>query len=578
VTPTLTSGAIDRLIVTMRTNVGAAAEQDLHQRSGALSVRPLGSSRLRFVSVPRELRTGIADTYRGSALVESVDMDQTIQAAWTPTDPQFGAQWALATIGAPAAWDVTGHGATSIRVAVLDSGIDANHPDLAGRVALSADFSGSGTGDRFGHGTAVAGIIAAGLNNGVGIAGISTAFLLDGKVLGDGGVGSQSAMLDGIVWATDHGARVINLSVGTQSACSTALQTMIDYAWNHGAVIVAAAGNDASRNVVAPASCSHVIAVGATDATDARAGFSDYGSAVSLAAPGVGILTTDIAGGYSTQDGTSLAAAHVSGAAAAVWSTRWGTANQGVVDRLLSTAKAIPGTGSVWRAGRLDLAAAVGATEPSATPSPTPSLIPPGTPTPIPTGTASSIATPSATPVATWTPSPTSTPAASPTTTPTPPPTATPSPTSRMFTPTPAVTATPATPLPSVTPTEDPLIYPLACTKGITLTPGGGVTVTPNVDPSSGTNATGTATATITYSGGGCSTWTLQAKLPANSLPAGTVQASCNGSPPVSLSTTATTVCTGPSASGYPITYTIQNSWSLTNQTTTLSSVTWTVL
>ncbi|TME98850.1 MAG: hypothetical protein E6I52_16990, partial [Chloroflexi bacterium] len=328
-TPTLTSGAIDRLIVTMRTNVGAAAEQDLHQRSGALSVRPLGSSRLRFASVPRELRTGIADTYRGSALVESVDMDQTIQAAWTPTDPQFGAQWALATIGAPAAWDVTGHGATSIRVAVLDSGIDANHPDLAGRVALSADFSGSGTGDRFGHGTAVAGIIAAGLNNGVGIAGISTAFLLDGKVLGDGGVGSQSAMLDGIVWATDHGARVINLSVGTQSSCSTALQTTIDYAWNHGAVIVAAAGNDGSRNVVAPASCSHVIAVGATDATDARAGFSDYGSAVSLAAPGVGILTTDIAGGYSTQDGPSLAAAHVSGAAAAVWSTRWGTANQG---------------------------------------------------------------------------------------------------------------------------------------------------------------------------------------------------------------------------------------------------------
>jgi len=144
------------------------------------------------------------------------------------------------------------------------------------------------------------------------------------------------------------------------------------------------------------------------------------------------------------------------------------------------------------------------------------------------------------------------------------------------LTPTPAVTATPATPLPSVTPTENPLVYPLSCTKSITLTPAG-ATLTPNVDPSSGTNATGTATATISYAGG-CASWTLKAQLPANSLPAGTVTASCNGSAPVSLSTTATNVCTGTIAQGYAITYTIQNSWSLTNQTTTLSSVTWTVL
>ena len=127
-----------------------------------------------------------------------------------------------------------------------------------------------------------------------------------------------------------------------------------------------------------------------------------------------------------------------------------------------------------------------------------------------------------------------------------------------------------------MTPTEDPLIYPLGCTKSITLTPAS-ATLTPNVDPSSGTNATGTATATINLSGP-CSGWTLQAQLPANSLPAGTVKAVCNASGSVSLSTTATTVCTGTGAGGYTITYTIQNSWSLTNQTTTLSSVTWTVL
>jgi len=538
----------DRLIITLRTNADSATEQDFHQRSGALSSRPLGSTRLRLVQVPRDRRDEIARTYQASALVESVDLDRAIRAVWTPGDPQLPAQWGLATIGASAAWD-PGHGATSARVAILDSGIDSTHLDLAGRVVLSTDFTGSGTGDRFGHGTAVAGIIAAGLDNAIGIAGLSTAPLLDGKVLDDDGIGFESAMLDGIVWATDHGARVINLSVGTQSSCSTAVQTTIDYAWTHGAVVVAAAGNDGTRNVVAPASCAHVMAVGATDSTDERATFSNWGPGVSLAAPGVSILTTALNGGYTAKDGTSLAAAHVSGAVALLWATRWGVSNQAVVDRLLGTAKRIPGTGLFWQAGRLDLAAAVGAMSSS-----------PATPSPsvTPTRSASLTATPGPSP--TDTPLPRATPTPAPTLEPTP---ATPSPTS-------------ATPVPTATPTEDPLIYPLACTKGLTLS-SSSLTLSPNVDPSTATNATGTMTVTITMNGN-CSGWTLSAQLPASpSLPANTVEASCNAETNVALSTTPSAVCTGTAAGTVTITYTIQNSWSLTNQTTTLSSITWTI-
>ncbi|HTD76175.1 MAG TPA: S8 family serine peptidase, partial [Chloroflexota bacterium] len=482
----------------MRAGATSAAEQDLHRRGGALSARPLGSSRLRFVQVAHDQLEQAAQAYRTSPLVESVDLDGAIGPAWIPDDPRSEDQWALAALGAPAAWDFTAHGATSATVAVLDSGIATSHPDLAGRVALSANFTSSASGDRYGHGTAVAGIISAGLNNGIGIAGLSTAMLLDGKVLDDTGVGTQSALLDGIVWATDHGARVINLSVGSRGACTSAIQAAVDYAWNHGTVLVGAAGNDGARSVDAPASCTHVLAVGAIDRSDARTDSSNFGPAVALAAPGESILTADIHGGYSLENGTSLAAAQVSGAAALVWSTRWGTSNRAVVDRLLSTARQVPETGSAWRAGGLDLAAAVGAGSAAASPTATPST----TQIPSSTPTASASAVPTATPGDT-------------------------------LQPTPAATST-ATPMATVrpTPTEDPFLYPLACSNGFTLS--GAVTTTGTVDPSTGTTASGSATANVTLAGSGCSLWTLKAALPASpTLPAGTVTASCNGKPAV---------------------------------------------
>lgn len=546
----------------MRGGADLVAEQDLHHRSGATATRRLGATRLRFVDVPLDLRDAIAQTYRLSSLVESVEGDKATRSAWVPNDPQLTKQWALWTIGAPAAWDVTNHGSTSARVAVLDSGISVSNPDLAGRVAQSADFTGSGQGDRFGHGTAVAGVIAAGFDNGVGIAGLTSARLLDGKVLDDSGLGTESQLLDAIVWASDQGARVINLSVGTDSGCSTAMQTSIDYAWSNGAVLVAAAGNSGSRSLASPASCNHVLAVAATDSGDGRASFSNYGPGVSIAAPGVGILTPNLGGGDSSQDGTSFAAAHVSGAAALVWSTRYGGSNQAVVDRLLNTAKPVPGTGVLWRAGRLDLGAAVGAS-----PSPTPTSVTTGTPTLTPSPTNTPTVAPSATSTPTATASQTTTATSTP---------------AADATPTSTGTATPPTLTPTATPTE-PVIYPLGCGNSYSISlSSASVTMSPNVDPSASTDATTSSPtplqATLSV-GNSCATWSLSANLPANSLPANTVYATCNGGPYVALSTTSTSVCNNTTTGLFnvTITYKIQNSWALTNQTTTLSSITWSI-
>src|SRR5690606_11710149 len=136
------------------------------------------------------------------------------------------------------------------------------------------------------------------------------------------------------------GADVISMSLGGDGPCSQTLQATINYAWNRGAVIVAAAGNGGADQIgdpapEAPASCAHVIPVGAIDPHDARAPCSNYGAAVPLAAPGVNVLSTDYAGSYSTVSGTSPATPHVAGAAGLLWSTPYGASNQEIVARLL---------------------------------------------------------------------------------------------------------------------------------------------------------------------------------------------------------------------------------------------------
>jgi subtilisin family serine protease len=311
-----------------------------------------------------------------------------------PNDPAFGLQWNLAATGAPSAWArTTGQGTT---IAIVDSGIDLHHEDLSGKIVghVSCVNSGgdpskcdsSGGDDDDGHGTHVAGIAAAETDNGRGVAGMAPdAQLLDVKVLSEScsvaqtdctASGNADDVAAGIVYAADHGATAINLSLGNevQSVFGPSFSQAIDYAWSKGAIPVVAAGND----FVLPSGFSNepAIVVGALNRNGGKASYANnIGSAKwALMAPGgesdsgdscskdpQGVLSTywlsnNAVNAYACLAGTSMAAPHVSGAVALLRSL--GLSPQQTVDQLLHTAKPL-GASDVYGAGALDVAAAV---------------------------------------------------------------------------------------------------------------------------------------------------------------------------------------------------------------------------
>ena len=188
----------------------------------------------------------------------------------------------------------------SATVAILDTGVDASHSDLDSNIVSGASFvdGSSWDVDPHGHGTAMAGIVAAETDNAQGIAGVAYAgvSVMPVTVLGADGVGSDSDIVEGVVWATQNGADVI-LMAFSATGYSTSLQAAIDYAWANGVVLVAAVGNDGSSTPTFPAGDRGVIGVSATDSSDALAAFSNFGQATFLAAPGADILTTASGGG-----------------------------------------------------------------------------------------------------------------------------------------------------------------------------------------------------------------------------------------------------------------------------------------
>ncbi|HZG67089.1 MAG TPA: S8 family serine peptidase [Herpetosiphonaceae bacterium] len=369
VAPAARNGAApDRLMVTLKPGVPSDREAKLHASANANVIRTVEQLRLRVIQVPAQRRDAALHIYRASPDVLAVELDRIVTTDETPNDTRYAEQWALNTIEAAAAWDRT-QGLTSVLIAILDTGIESTHPDLASKVVLAQNFSDSpSVTDRDGHGTHVAGIAAAATNNAIGVAGLAReALLLNVKVLGDSGSGYTSDVAEGIVWAADNGAQVINMSLGGSGACSTGELNAVNYAWSKGVVLVAAAGNQNSSGPFSPAACPNVVSVAATDITDARASFSNYGTTVDIAAPGVDILSTALTGdcrlcdptGYTVLNGTSMASPFVAGLAALVWSTGFNTSNQTVVDRMMQTADAVAGTGTLWRAGRLNARRAV---------------------------------------------------------------------------------------------------------------------------------------------------------------------------------------------------------------------------
>jgi len=255
-----------------------------------------------------------------------------------PNDPSFSQQYGPQRIQANLAWDIWQPQRT-VYIAIIDTGIDSNHPDLTNKMRRHSNGAVYGWNtlnnttnalDDNGHGTHCAGIAAAEINNGVGIAGVaawnpnvanSRAYvqLMPVKVLSSSGSGSYDGVARGITWAADNGAHILSLSLGGAGG-SQQLQDAVNYAWNRGCLVVVAAGNGASSSPQYPAFYTNSIAVAATDSSDRLASFSQYGSWVDIAAPGVGILSTIPNNSYTAYDGTSMACPHVAGAAAVLWS------------------------------------------------------------------------------------------------------------------------------------------------------------------------------------------------------------------------------------------------------------------
>ncbi|MEO0080396.1 MAG: S8 family peptidase [candidate division WOR-3 bacterium] len=262
---------------------------------------------------------------KDAAGVRYLEPDYPVRACHIPNDPEFlTRQWDKWVMYADLAWDVVTGGA--VKVAVVDNGVEYWHPDLAARYVpgeLGHDFLNGDDDPKPDHpewpgafhGTHVAGIIGAVIDNGLGIAGWAQVQLMGVRVLDDTGSGNTSDVASGIRWATDHGARVINLSLGS-SAATTPLIEACRYATSREVVLIAASGNEGSVYINYPAALSECIAVGALGKDSRLAWFSNRGPEQEVVAPGVDVYSTGTGGSYLMADGTSMAAPEVSGVAA----------------------------------------------------------------------------------------------------------------------------------------------------------------------------------------------------------------------------------------------------------------------
>ncbi|MDQ2909569.1 MAG: S8 family peptidase [Actinomycetota bacterium] len=334
---------------------------------GARRERTLRHLRVVVVRVPRRNAAALISRLARSSAVKYVERDHVAMRITasavvqeTPTDPLWGLQWGASLTQAPTAWAVT-KGSPNIVVAVLDTGVDLSQPDLQGAFVPGYDFVNhdSDPSDDHGHGTGTAGIVAARAGNGLGGAGFCPrCSIMPVKVVGADGMATDSNVAPGITWAADHGARVINLSLG--GTYSATIADAINYAIGKGVLVVAAAGNNGNSNAFYPAANPGVLSVAATQPDDQLYSWSNYGSWVSVAAPGCD-LTTARGGQYAEVCGTSASTPVVSGLAALAMSYSPSSSAEEIKLAITSSAHAVGGV-SYGRVDVADTLAALGAT------------------------------------------------------------------------------------------------------------------------------------------------------------------------------------------------------------------------
>ncbi|MCA1948720.1 MAG: S8 family serine peptidase, partial [Armatimonadetes bacterium] len=282
---------------------------------------PLGPQGVWIVRCPSGVREeALAAQLRRQPGVLAAEPDALFQVQARPNDASYPQQWHLPKVGSEEAWDLS-KGSPSVLVAVLDTGVDRSHPDFAGKLEPGRNVLNEAAAplDDNGHGTAVAGVVAAATDNGIGIASLGwSCRILPVKVADSSGWASSSSIYLGLVWAADHGAKVANLSfrVSDNTFASLGMQ----YFASKGGVVTVSAGNqgDVSSSPDNP----YCLTVGATDSSDQVASWSTRGTIVDLTAPGDRILTTNRGGGYGVWSGTSFSAPLAAAAVALAFSAK----------------------------------------------------------------------------------------------------------------------------------------------------------------------------------------------------------------------------------------------------------------
>lgn len=286
--------------------------------------------------------------------------DRLLQLAYTPGDPFYYGQYHHQTIRTSEAWDRSM--GSNVTVAILDNGIDMNHEDLMGKIVDPYDvtYDSPYTLTMGDHGTHVAGIVGSAIENGYGGVGVAPAASIMPIDVFAGSSAYTSEVIEGIYRAVDHGANIINMSLGNYSY-SSFFQDAINYAYDHNVVVVAAAGNDATNLTHYPSSYDHVISVGSTTQEDTRSYFSNYGPYVDITAPGTDVLSTTPYNFYETYSGTSMASPVVAGVAALVKSYEPGLSVDDITYRLTNTADDLGSAGrdDYYGSGRINAKAAL---------------------------------------------------------------------------------------------------------------------------------------------------------------------------------------------------------------------------
>ncbi len=408
--PDWAAAHVERQLVVKLPDASASAS-DAEARLAASGVRVLRT-------IPA-LGLAVVETAPGAALAETAaDLEARAGIEWAepnytlaldlaPTDlyyPQYQVAY-LSKLNVEEAWTRT-LGRSEVVIAVLDTGVDLTHEDLRAGIWLNRGETGKDDQDRdkatngvdddgngfiddvqgwdfaendnvpdddYGHGTHVAGIAAARTNNGIGIAGMAGAATIMPVDVFKGGIGAYDDLILALIYATDNGADVINMSLGA-SSYSRGEEMAVDYAWSHGVVVVAAAGNTGRETYHYPAAHEHAIAVAATTATGTLAGFSTRGNFVDVAAPGSLVWSTYRGNSYVAMSGTSMATPHVSGLAALILSINPTLTPDAVRDIIQGSVDDLgtPGYDIGFGHGRINAGRAVAQTPPQTAPAPTP--------------------------------------------------------------------------------------------------------------------------------------------------------------------------------------------------------------